>query len=206
MVWKGWGTPGPHSSPNFSTSQTLKIFQRIIESLRLEKTFETKSNHQHHHCAHPNSCPQVPHHQCLWAPPGMGTPMLHNLFHAEVFPISHHLNLPWGNLRPFSLILCPAPGTRDPWLSPPVRQFIFCDIFKPSHRCSPKFLAHLPVFCSQTPSLAGWKSRSAWDLSVNWHPLCEIKTINIYISFKGFSQSQGSSLDSNNFPSWDAKK
>lgn len=53
MVWKGRGTPGLHSSPNFAASHTHKISQRITESLRLEKSFKIKPNHQHHHCVHP---------------------------------------------------------------------------------------------------------------------------------------------------------
>lgn len=201
MVWKGWGTPGPHSSPAFSTSHTLKTFQRIPESLRLEKTFETKSKHQHHHCAHPNSCPQVPHPQCLWAPPGMVTPMLLNLFHAEVFPPKP----PLGQLEAiFSSCALPlgeeTPGC--PLLSG--SSFSVTSSSLPTGAL-PNFLPVSQYFAARLQAQQAGKAGQAWVLSVNWHPLCKIKTINIYISFKGFSQSQGSSLDSNNFPSWDTK-
>lgn len=65
MVWKGWGTPGLHSSPNFAASHTHKISQRITESLRLESPLRSSPTISTATVSIPNPCPQVPHPLCL---------------------------------------------------------------------------------------------------------------------------------------------
>lgn len=123
-------------------------------------------------------------------------------FSMEKFSPISHLNLPWSNSH--FLSSCPLSLGEETWLSPPVRELIFCDISQPSHRCSPKFLARLWIFSSETPSLAGWKSQSAWglSLSINTHSVKSKQSIFTY-PLRVFPSP---SLDSNNFPSRDAKK
>ena len=105
---------------------------RMTESLRLGQTSEITRSSRHPNPTMPGKlCPEVPHLQSFWTPPGMVTPPLPwaawsqclTALAVKKFSLISHLTLPWLNLRPLPLVLslvtrekrAPVPRTTPTW-------------------------------------------------------------------------------------------